>query len=131
MGFGDWWRVFSCTVTSRRPHRPTVADRLRARLQAVEAAGREAAADRDVWKDKAARLQRRVAELEAETQDQAVQVRKLTGDVDVLNTQVEGMAKVIASWEARADAATARASLRIAAAQRGGLSHGKFGIDRD
>jgi len=90
------------------------------------------AAERDIERATSARLTRQVEQLDQANHEAKTEIRKLEADVDVLENQIDGMAKVLTSWEARADAATARASIRIAAAHRGlGGINAQQILDRD
>lgn len=123
MGLRSWLRRTLSGLglfnQSRGPHRLTVADRLRAKVAELTDQLRTATDDLDIERAKVTQLTRRAEQLDQANHEQKTEIRKLEADVDVLENQIDGMAKVIASWEARAEAATARASVRIAAAHGG------------
>jgi len=120
MGFADWLEKLSTRFKrpTRKP-RPTVADKLRARVRDLEARLSEAEMQREEARRK---LRKATLDLDSEREradELDVRAKRLEGEVSVLEAQVEGQAKVIVCQQRQVDAMTAGASAKVAMASGG------------
>lgn len=121
MGLGNWLRqTFTISGMPTRPHRPTALEKAKSKAASLAGKLREVSTERDLLKARCEQLERQVRLLTETKEEQAVDIRKLQGDLSVESEQVRRQAEALVYYETVVKAATARASVDIARATQGG-----------